>query len=286
MSPEVTGFFDERTANVSYVIADPGTKSCAVIDTVLNFDARSGCTGTEAADALIAFVRERSLETEWVLETHCHADHLTAAAYLKEKLGGRTGAGAGFKTVQETWKRIYNLDASFPTDGSQFDHLFEDGETFAIGGLEVEVWHTPGHTPSCVSYVVGDAALVGDTMFMPDLGTARTDFPGGDAATLYRSIRRILSLPPETRIFINHDYPPEGRGPAWETTVADERAKNPHIHDGIDEAEFVEVRTARDKTLAVPQLLFPSIQVNIRGGCLPEPEANGTAYLKIPLNAI
>ena len=236
--------------------------------------------------AIVAHVREHDLSVEWILETHAHADHLSAAPYLKQQLGGRIGIGEHITDVQKLFKTLFNVEKTFNTDGSQFDRLFKEGDRFTIGALEAHVLHTPGHTPACVTYVIGDAAFVGDTLFMPDGGTARADFPGGDAATLYRSIEKILALPPATRLFICHDYGPGGRAIAWETTVAEERAKNIHVHEGVSEPEFVKMRTERDKTLAVPTLLMPSIQINMRAGELPPPEDNGVSYIKIPINQL
>ncbi|HLI10015.1 MAG TPA: MBL fold metallo-hydrolase [Alphaproteobacteria bacterium] len=284
--PEITGFFDRVTFTISYVVADPATKRAAVIDSVLDYDPKSGRTGTVSADAIIAHVQEHGLTVEWLLETHLHADHLSAIPYLKAALGGRTGIGEHVAAVQETFKKLFNAEPGFATDGRQFDHLFRDGEHFALGRLEGAVLHTPGHTPACITYVIGDAAFVGDTLFMPDYGTARCDFPGGDAAVLYRSIRRILAFPPETRLFMCHDYMPGGRAPRWETSVAEQRAENIHIHDGVGEAEFVAMRRARDKTLEMPALILPAVQVNMRAGEFPPPEDNGISYLKIPLNAL
>jgi len=285
--PDVTAFFDEPTFTVSYVVADPDTKSCAVVDSVLDFDPASGRTRTESADEIVAFIRERGLTLEWILETHVHADHLSAAPYIQEKLGGKIAIGAEIRTVQETFGKVFNEGTRFQRDGSQFDRLLVDGDTIPIGKLEVRALHTPGHTPACMTYVVGDAAFVGDTMFMPDYGTARADFPGGDARTLYRSIRKVLSLPPETRLFMCHDYKAPGRDEyKWETTVAEERAHNVHVRDGISEDEFVAMREARDATLDMPRLILPSIQINMRAGRFPEPDDNGTRYLKIPLNAL
>lgn len=287
MNPKVKAFFDEATFTVSYVVRDPESAKCAIVDSVMDYDPKSGRTSTESADDVIAYVRENELEVQWILETHAHADHLSAAPYLKTQLGGITGIGEHIRTVQGVFKKIFNAEAGFPTDGSQFDHLFADGERFGIGGLDVRVMHTPGHTPGCLTYVVGDAAFVGDTLFMPDYGTARADFPGGDARTLYRSIKRVLALPPETRVFLCHDYKAPGRESfKWETTVAEERANNVHVHDGISEDEFVAMRTARDKTLDMPVLILPSIQINMRAGALPPPEDNGVSYLKIPVNAL
>ncbi|TVR95601.1 MAG: MBL fold metallo-hydrolase [Rhodospirillales bacterium] len=283
--PEVTGFFDEDTFTVSYVVADPVTKRCAVVDSVQDFDPASGRTGRRSADRLAGFVEERGLETQWILETHVHADHLSAAPYLKERLGGVLGIGRGITTVQQTFGRLFNTGPDFATDGRQFDRLFADGDAFAIGSLPARAMHTPGHTPACMTYVIGDAAFVGDTLFMPDYGTARCDFPGGDARTLYRSIRRILALPEATRMFLCHDYKAPGRDDyVWETTVGAQRAGNVHVRHGIDEDEFVKMRTERDKTLAMPRLILPSVQVNMRAGALPPPEDNGTRYLKLPLD--
>ena len=281
--PTVLSFFDDATKSYSHVLADESSGACAVIDSVLDFDSKSGRTGTKGADALIAAVQERNWRTEWVLETHAHADHLTAAPHVKAKLGGRIAIGANIPTVQEAFRRIYNLGADFAPDGRQFDQLFADGAEFRIGGLAARVMATPGHTPACVTYVAGDAAFVGDTLFAPDYGTARCDFPGGDARTLYRSIQRILALPPETRLYQCHDYPPDGREPKPCATVAEHRARNVHLA-GKSEDEFVAMREGRDKTLEMPALLLPAVQVNIRAGALPPPEANGTSYLKIPVN--
>lgn len=286
-NPVVTAFFDEPTFTVSYVVADPDTKTCAVVDSVLDFDPASGRTNTESADEIIEFIQKNDLKIAWVLETHVHADHLSAAPYIQEKLGGKIAIGAEIRTVQDTFGKIFNEGTRFQRDGSQFDKLMVDGDTFRIGNIEAHAIHTPGHTPACMTYVVGDAAFVGDTMFMPDYGTARADFPGGDARTLYRSIKKVLSLPPETRLFMCHDYKAPGRDEyKWETTVAEERANNVHVHDGITEDEFVAMREARDATLDMPRLILPSIQINMRAGQMPEPDDNGTSYLKIPLNAL
>jgi len=284
-APVVTAFFDEPTNTVSYVVKDPGSNACAIVDSVLDYDPAAGHTSTESADAISAFVEGNGLKVEWILETHVHADHLSAAPYLKQKLGGRMGIGFNITVVQNTFGKIFNAGTEFARDGSQFDHLFTDGETFTIGGLTGHTMHTPGHTPACMTYVIGDAAFVGDTMFMPDYGTARADFPGGDARVLYRSIRRVLSLPGETRLFLCHDYKAPGRDDyRWETTVAEERANNIHVHDGISEDAFVAMRTARDATLKMPRLILPSVQVNMRAGQMPPAEDNGVAYLKVPLN--
>ena len=284
MQPEVQAFFHQDTFSLTYLVIDPDSRKAAVIDSVLDYDAQSGRISTAALDALSAVIADRGLEVEWILESHPHADHITGARRLQERVGGRTGIGRGLTRVQEIWRDIYNLGPDFPTDGSCFDRLFDDGDGFAVGAIEGRVLHTPGHTPACLTYVIGDAAFVGDVIFMPDFGTARVDFPEGDAHQLYRSIRRILALPPETRIFVGHDYGPGGRDYAWETTVAIQRAENKHVHDGIDEDTFVEMRLARDKELSIPGLLLPALQVNIRGGALPAPEANGTRYLKIPID--
>ena len=287
MGPRVKAFFDEGTFTVTYVVSEPEGGRAAIIDSVLDFDPKSARSSTRSADAVIAYLQERSLSVDWILETHLHADHMTAAPYLKQRLGGRSGIGARITEVQKTFKTLFNLGADFAADGSDFDHLFADGEAFRIGALEGKVLATPGHTPACVTYLIGDAAFVGDTIFMPDYGSARTDFPGGDAATLYRSIRRLFALPPATRMFLCHDYKAPGRDHfAWETTVAAQRETNVHLHDGIDEAAFVRLREARDKTLQMPALILPSVQVNLRAGRFPPPEGNGIAYLKIPLNAV
>lgn len=282
-APTVLSFFDDATKTFSHVVADEGARACAVIDSVLDFDLKSGRTGTEGADRLIEAIRQRGWRTDWILETHAHADHLTAAPYLKARLGGRIAIGANIPVVQETFRRIYNLASDFPADGRQFDQLFSDGEGFTIGGLEARVLATPGHTPACVTYVVGDAAFIGDTLFAPDYGTARCDFPGGDARALYRSIQRILSLPAETRLYQCHDYPPDSREPVAHSTVATHAATNVHL-TGKSEDAFVAMREARDKTLDMPALLLPAVQVNIRAGALPPPEPNGVSYLKIPVN--
>lgn len=286
LRPEVEGFHDKDTGTVTYIVSDPASGIAAVIDPVMDYDPKSGRTSTKSADAVIARVQERGLRVDWLLETHVHADHLSGLAYVKRRVGGRSAIGARIHEVQTAFKDIFGFEREFQPDGSQFDHLFADGETFQVGGIHGHVLHTPGHTPACVSYVIGDAVFVGDTLFMPDGGTARADFPGGDAATLYRSIHRILDLPDTTRMFICHDYGPGGRTPAWETTVAEQRRANIHIHDGIDESAFVATRTARDKTLSMPVLIIPSVQVNIRAGELPEPEDNGIRYLRVPLNVL
>lgn len=286
MNPTVKTFFDEETFTASHVVWDAESKRAAIIDSVKDYDPKSGRTSTASADELIAFVEGEGLTVDWILETHVHADHLTAAPYLKDKLGGRIGIGARIDVVQGVFKKVFNAEESFATDGRQFDRLFEDGESFAIGGLEAKVIHTPGHTPACATYVIGDAAFVGDTLFMPDFGTARCDFPGGDARQLFQSIHKILALPPETRLFMCHDYAPGGRDYRWETTVAAEKAENIHVHDGVSEDEFVAMRTERDKQLSMPVLILPSVQVNMRAGELPPAEENGVRYLKIPLDAL
>jgi len=284
--PEVEGFHDRDTGTVTYLVIDPATQHAAVIDPVLDYDPKAGRTSTRSADAVIARVRERKVVVEWVLETHVHADHLSGIAYVKRAVGGQSGIGNCLPLVQKAFKDVFTFERDFQADGSQFDHLFADDETFTLGTIGGRVLHTPGHTPACVSYVIGDTVFIGDTFFMPDSGTARCDFPGGDAATLYRSLRRILALPPETRMFICHDYCPGGRQPAWETTVAEQRAHNIHVHDGVTEAEFVALRTARDKTLSMPVLIIPSVQVNIRAGELPPPAENGVRYLQVPVNVL
>lgn len=284
---DVRAFFDEHTFTVTYVVRDPGSTACAVIDSVLDYDAAAGRTCHRSADAVMDYVRTHSLEVVWQLETHAHADHLSAAPYLQAQLGGRLAIGEKITQVQETFGKLFNAGPDFARDGRPFDHLFRDGERFTIGGLEAVALSTPGHTPACMSYVIGDAVFVGDTLFMPDYGTARCDFPGGDAATLHRSIRRLLRLPDETRMFLCHDYKAPGRDTfAWETTVRAQRATNVQVRDGVTEAEFVALREARDHTLDMPRLIFPAVQVNMRGGRLPEPEANGVRYLKIPLDAL
>ena len=286
MTPIVRSFFHQPTFTAAHLVVDPETRQAAAIDPVLDFDAKSGRTGTAFADAILAAAAAERARIVWILETHAHADHLTAASYLKEKAGAPIAIGAEIARVQAVFKPIFNA-AEMPTDGSQFDRLLEDGERFAIGRLTAEVMATPGHTPACISYRIGDAVFVGDTLFMPDYGTARTDFPGGDARTLYRSIRQLLSLPPETRMLLCHDYGAPGReGFAWESTVGAQRASNLHVRDGVGEDEFVALRQARDRTLEMPVLILPSIQVNMRAGRFPPAEANGTVYLKLPVNVL
>lgn len=286
MQPSIEAFFDSVTCTVSYVVYDRPGGRAAIIDPVLDYDPKAGRTTTASAQRLIRFVQEHELAVDWILETHAHADHLSAAHYLRQQLGGRVAIGDHIRQVQGVFKRLFNLEPGFAQDGSQFDHLFGDGEAFPIGTLRAEALFVPGHTPADMAYRIGDAVFVGDTLFMPDVGTARCDFPGGNAHTLYASIRRLLSLPPQTRLYMCHDYPPAGREPAWQTTVAEQRRANIHVHDGVDEAQFVAMRTARDATLDMPVLILPAVQVNIRAGTLPAPEANGVSYLKIPLNAL
>jgi glyoxylase-like metal-dependent hydrolase (beta-lactamase superfamily II) len=286
-APAVKGFFDEETFTASYVVADPETGIAAIIDSVLGFDQPSGRTSTASADAIIAYVRERGLTVEWLLETHAHADHLSAAPYLQDRLGGRIAIGREILTVQKVFGEIFNEGPDFARDGSQFDHLFGDGDAFSIGGISAMALHVPGHTPADLAYVIGDAVFVGDTMFMPDYGTARADFPGGDARRLYASVRRLMALPDQTRVFLCHDYKaPDRKEYVWETTIHAQRTGNVHAHDGIGEDAFVEMRARRDATLGMPRLILPSIQVNMRAGHFPEPEANGTRYLKLPLNLL
>lgn len=283
----IRSFFDEDTFTVTHVIADPATGKAAIIDSVLDFDPAAGRTSHASADRVIDYVRSEGLEVEWLLETHAHADHLSAAPYLQEKLGGTLAIGRHILTVQEVFGRIFNEGTRFARDGSQFDKLFDDGDRFRVGSIEAIALHVPGHTPADMTYVIGDAAFVGDTLFMPDYGTARADFPGGDARTLYRSIRRLLSLPEQTGLHLCHDYKAPGRDSfAWETSVGEERRHNVHVRDGVSEDQFVAMREARDATLGMPRLILPSIQVNMRGGHLPEPEENGTRYLKLPLDRL
>lgn len=286
INPQVHGIFDPATWTVTYVVYEKEGSPCAIIDSVLDYDPKSGRTRTDSADKVIAFVREKNLTVAWILETHAHADHVTAAPYLKKTLGGKTAIGDHISAVQQVFKGIFHLEPAFSTDGSQFDQLLKDGEHFRIGALTATTMYVPGHTPACVAYRMGDAVFVGDTMFMPDVGTARCDFPGGDAKSLYASAKKILSLPDETRLFMCHDYPPTDRAVVFETTVGEQRRKNIHVHDGISEAEFVDMRTRRDATLEMPVLMLPSVQINIRAGDLPPVESNGVAYLKIPLNAL
>lgn len=284
--PEVEAFYDPDTGTVTYLVIDPATNRAAVIDPVLDFDPRSAHTATRSADAVIARIRTRGVIVERLLETHVHADHLSAMPHVQQAVGGTSGIGARIDAVQQAFRTIFGFERGFPADGSQFDHLFADGEHFRLGSFDAEVLHTPGHTPACVSYRIGDALFVGDTLFMPDSGTARCDFPGGDAATLYRSIRRLLALPASTRMFICHDYRPGGRPAAWETTVGEQRAHNIHVRDGTDEAAFVAMRTARDRTLSMPVLIIPAVQVNIRAGAFPPPDPDGVRYLRVPIDVL
>jgi len=285
-SPIVHGIFDPATWTMTYVVYEQEGGACAIIDSVLDYDPKSGRTSTQSADQVVDFVQEKKLQVQWILETHAHADHVTAAPYLKAQLGGQTGIGDHITSVQQVFKGIFNLEESFQTDGSQFDRLLDADETFAIGNLTARVLYVPGHTPACVAYQIGDAVFVGDTLFMPDVGSARCDFPGGCAKTLYASARKILSLPDHTRLFMCHDYPPNDRAVRFETSVAEQRAHNIHLHDGISETEFVRMRTERDATLAMPVLILPAVQVNIRAGEFPPKDSNGVSYLKIPLNAL
>lgn len=286
MSPQIESFFDPATWTFTHVVHTGVGSHAAIIDSVLDFDPKSGRTSTASADKVITFVRAQRLTIDWILETHAHADHLSAAPYLRRELGGKIAIGANIRTVQGVFKKIFNLEPEFRLDGSQFDQLFHDGERFRIGELEAEVMFVPGHTPACAAYRIGDVVFVGDTLFQPDVGTARCDFPGGDADTLFQSIGKLLALPPQTKLYMCHDYPPDGREvKAW-TTVAEERARNVHVHEGVAREAFVDMRRKRDATLAMPTLLLPSIQVNIRAGELPPPEDNGVRYLKLPLNAV
>lgn len=287
MKPDVKEFFDEPTNTYSYVVTDPETKVCAVVDSLLDFDQASGRTSTESVDKLIAWVKSEGLKVDWIIDTHVHADHLTAAPYVKEQLGGRTGIGDQISVVQKVFKAIFNEGQKFHTDGSQFDHLFKDGETYKVGSIEAKAIHTPGHTPACMSHLIGDALFVGDTIFMPDFGTARCDFPGGDAGTLYDSIQKLFALPDETRVFLCHDYKAPRRDTyVWETSIGEEKRSNIHVKAGTSRDEFIEMRTARDKTLDMPKLILPSVQINMRAGNMPEPEENGQRYMKLPINAL
>lgn len=285
--PDVKGFFDEATNTISYVVSDPDTKACAVIDSLLDFDQASGRTNTASADMLIAYVREQGFTCAWIIDTHVHADHLTAAPYIRSQLGGKTAIGDRIPVVQNVFGKIFNEGQSFHTDGSQFDHLFADGETYRIGNLEGRALLTPGHTPACMSHVIGDAVFVGDTLFMPDFGTARCDFPGGDAGTLFDSIQRLFDLPDDTRMFLCHDYKAPGRDEfVWETTVGEQKSSNKHVKTGTTREEFIAMRTARDATLPMPKLILPSVQINMRAGELPPAEDNGQRYMKLPINAL
>jgi len=284
--PEVTGFFDPATNTISYVVKDPGSDACAVIDPVMDIDYAAGRLAHEQADRIIAFIREHGLRLEWLIETHVHADHLSGAPYIQERLGGKLGIGRNITVVQDTFGKVFNEGTEFQRDGSQFDHLFDDGDSYRIGTLRGRALHTPGHTPACMTHVIGDAAFVGDTLFMPDGGSARADFPGGDAGALYDSIQKVLALPEETRLFMCHDYGPNGRDIAWETTVAAERAHNIHVGGGKGRDEFIRMREARDATLAMPRLIIPSLQVNMRAGELPPADKDGKRFLKVPLNTL
>ncbi len=286
VKPDVTAFFDEATNTVSYIVRDPASSACAVIDSVLDFDFSSGRTSTRSADQIIRHIRDHSLNLEWIIETHVHADHLSAAPYIQQELGGKLGIGSHITEVQDIFGKVFNAGTEFQRDGSQFDRLFEDGDTYRIGGMEAFTIYTPGHTPACMTHVIGDAAFVGDTLFMPDGGTARADFPGGDARALYHSIKKILALPGETRLFMCHDYGPNGRNIQWETSVGDEREHNIHVRNGVTEDEFVKMREERDATLGMPKLIIPAVQVNMNAGNLPEPEADKKRYLKIPIDTL
>ncbi|MBZ8118786.1 MBL fold metallo-hydrolase [Roseovarius sp. LXJ103] len=287
MSPDVTAFFDDATNTISYVVRDPMSRACAILDTVLDFDHAAGRTSTTSADRIIEFVRHEALEVQWLLESHVHADHLSAAPYIQEHLGGRIGIGEGICTVQDTFGKVFNEGTEFARDGSQFDQLFAEGDSFHIGQLRGDVLHTPGHTPACMTYVIGDAAFVGDTLFMPDFGTARCDFPGGSADDLYASIQKILRLPEATRIFVGHDYKAPGRDEfAWETTVGAQKALNVHIGGGTSKEDFTKMRQTRDATLPMPKLIVPSLQINMRAGHMPEPDAEGDVFLKLPINKL
>ncbi|MGY6547869.1 MAG: MBL fold metallo-hydrolase [Roseinatronobacter sp.] len=287
MSPEITAFFDEATFTVTYVVKDPNSAKCAIVDSVLDFDYSSGRTDTRSADLVIAYVKEHGLEVEWLLETHVHADHLSAAPYIQKETGGKIAIGENIRIVQDTFGKVFNEGTEFQRDGSQFDALFKEGDSFHIGQMRGDVMHTPGHTPACLTYVVGDAAFVGDTLFMPDFGTARCDFPGGSAETMWDSVQKILSLPDETRIFVGHDYKAEGRDTyAWQTTVGAQKRLNKHVGMGKSKEDFVAARNARDAELAMPRLIVPSLQVNMRAGRMPEPDDNGTVYLKVPVNTL
>ncbi|NIZ09919.1 MBL fold metallo-hydrolase [Pseudooceanicola sp. HF7] len=284
--PEVTGFFDPETNTISYVVQDPTSDACAIVDSVMDIDYAAGRISYKHADKMIAFVQEKGLKLEWLIETHVHADHLSAAPYIQKKLGGKLGIGRNITVVQDTFGKVFNEGTEFQRDGSQFDCLFDDGDTYKIGNMEAFAIHTPGHTPACMTHVVGDAAFVGDTLFMPDGGSARADFPGGDAGVLYDSIQKVLTLPDETRLFMCHDYGPNGRDIEWETTVGEEKAHNIHVGNGTSREDFVKFRTERDATLDMPKLIIPSLQVNMKGGELPKEEEDGKRYLKVPLNGL
>ncbi|WP_300411077.1 MBL fold metallo-hydrolase [uncultured Alcanivorax sp.] len=285
--PTVKAFFDNDTNTVSYVVTDPQTRRCAIVDSVLDYDPKAGRTRHDSASQIVAYVKQEALTVDWLLETHVHADHLSAAPWIQEQVGGKLAIGEHIRTVQETFGKVFNAGTEFSRDGRQFDHLFADGDTYQVGNIEARAIHTPGHTPACMSHVIGDAVFVGDTLFMPDYGTARCDFPGGDARTLYQSVQKLLALPDDTRMFLCHDYLPESRSEyQWETTVGDQRRDNIHVHEGVSEEEFVSMREKRDATLDMPRLILPSVQINMRAGHLPPEEDNGVSYLKIPLNAL
>ena len=285
--PTVKAFFDNDTNTVSYVVTDPQTRRCAIVDSVLDYDPKAGRTRHDSASQIVAYVKQEALTVDWLLETHVHADHLSAAPWIQEQVGGKLAIGEHIRTVQETFGKVFNAGTEFARDGRQFDHLFADGDTYQVGNIEARAIHTPGHTPACMSHVIGDAVFVGDTLFMPDYGTARCDFPGGDARTLYQSVQKLLALPDDTRMFLCHDYLPESRSEyQWETTVGDQRRHNIHVHEGVSEQEFVSMREKRDATLDMPRLILPSVQINMRAGHLPPEEDNGVSYLKIPLNAL
>lgn len=285
--PTVKAFFDNDTNTVSYVVTDPQTRRCAIVDSVLDYDPKAGRTRHDSASQIVAYVKQEALTVDWLLETHVHADHLSAAPWIQEQVGGKLAIGEHIRTVQDTFGKVFNAGTEFARDGRQFDHLFADGDTYQVGNIEARAIHTPGHTPACMSHVIGDAVFVGDTLFMPDYGTARCDFPGGDARTLYQSVQKLLALPDDTRMFLCHDYLPESRSEyQWETTVGDQRRDNIHVHEGVSEEEFVSMREKRDATLDMPRLILPSVQINMRAGHLPPEEDNGISYLKIPLNAL
>jgi glyoxylase-like metal-dependent hydrolase (beta-lactamase superfamily II) len=287
LSPDVTPFFDEATNTITFVVRDPSSSACAVVDSVLDFDFASGRTKTDSADAVIKFIKDNRLDLQWILESHVHADHLSAAPYIQQALGGKIGIGDQITVVQDTFGKVFNAGTEFERDGSQFDQLFKEQDRFQIGALTGVVLHTPGHTPACLTYVIGDAAFVGDTLFMPDFGTARCDFPGGSAAVLFDSIQKVLSLPPQTRLYLCHDYKAPGRDAyAWQTTVAEQRAANVHVRQGITREDFVAMREARDAQLGIPKLIIPSIQVNMRAGKMPPAEDDGSVYLKVPVNKL
>lgn len=285
--PTVKAFFDNDTNTVSYVVTDPQTRHCAIVDSVLDYDPKAGRTHHDSARQIVAYVKQEGLTVDWLLETHVHADHLSAAPWIQQQVGGKLAIGEHIRTVQDTFGKVFNAGTEFARDGRQFDHLFADGDTYKVGNIEARAIHTPGHTPACMSHVIGDAVFVGDTLFMPDYGTARCDFPGGDARTLYQSVQKLLALPDDTRMFLCHDYLPESRSEyQWETTVGDQRRHNIHVHEGVSEQEFVSMREKRDATLDMPRLILPSVQINMRAGHLPPEEDNGISYLKIPLNAL